>query len=165
MRIVLASEFNETIERRIVLASDHAGFALKAAIAEHLRAAPGREILDIGTYNTNPVDYPPICAAAARLVISGEADFAVVMGGSGQGEQISANKVRGIRAALCHDEYTARFARLHNDANVLALGARLIAPELACAILDVFLETAFEGGRHVERLALIAEIEAQEAAK
>jgi ribose 5-phosphate isomerase B len=165
MRIVLASEFSETIEKKIVLASDHAGFTLKTAIAEHLRAEPGREILDIGTYNTNPVDYPPICAAAARLVISGEADFAVVMGGSGQGEQISANKVRGIRAALCHDEYTARFARLHNDANVLALGARLIAPELACAILDVFLETDFEGGRHAERLALLAEIEAQEAAK
>jgi ribose 5-phosphate isomerase B len=165
MRIVLASEFSETIEKKIVLASDHAGFTLKTAIAEHLRAMPGREILDIGTYNTNPVDYPPICAAAARLVISGEADFAVVMGGSGQGEQISANKVRGIRAALCHDEYTARFARLHNDANVLALGARLIAPELACAILDVFLETDFEGGRHAERLALLAEIEAQEAAK
>src|SRR5665213_563758 len=145
MRIVLASEFSETIEKKIVLASDHAGFTLKTAIAEHLRAAPGREILDIGTYNTNPVDYPPICAAAARLVISGEADFAVVLGGSGQGEQISANKVRGIRAALCHDEYTARFARLHNDANVLALGARLIAPELADEILRIFLTTTFEG--------------------
>jgi ribose 5-phosphate isomerase B len=165
MRIVLASEFSETIEKKIVLASDHAGFTLKAAIADHLRGRPGREIVDIGTYNTNPVDYPPICAAAARLVISGEADFAVVMGGSGQGEQIAANKVRGVRAALCHDEYTARFARRHNDANVLSLGARLIAPELACAILDVFLETEFEGGRHAERIALIAEIEAQEAAK
>jgi ribose 5-phosphate isomerase B len=165
MRIVLASEFNETIERRIVLASDHAGFTLKAAIADHLRAAPGHEIVDIGTYNTNPVDYPPICAAAARLVVSGEAEFAVVIGGSGQGEQIAANKVRGIRAALCHDEYTARFARLHNDANVLSLGARLLAPELACAILDVFLETEFEGGRHAERLAQLAEIEAQESEK
>jgi ribose 5-phosphate isomerase B len=165
MRIVLASEFSETVEKKIVLASDHAGFTLKAAIADHLRAAPGREVIDIGTYNTNPVDYPPICAAAARLVISGEADFAIVMGGSGQGEQIAANKVRGVRAALCHDEYTARFARLHNDANVLSLGARITAPELACAILDVFLETEFEGGRHAERIALLAEIEAQEAAK
>ena len=88
-----------------------------------------------------------------------------MIGGSGQGEQIAANKVRGVRAALCHDEYTARFARLHNDANVLALGARLLVPELACAILDVFLETEFEGGRHAERIALLAEIEAQEAAK
>jgi ribose 5-phosphate isomerase B len=165
MRIVLASEFSETIEKKIVLASDHAGFTLKAAIAHHLRAAPGREVVDIGTYSTNPVDYPPICAAAARLVVSGEADFAVVMGGSGQGEQIAANKVRGVRAALCHDEYTARFARRHNDANVLSLGARLIAPEFACAILDVFLETEFEGGRHAERIAMLAEIEAQEAAK
>jgi ribose 5-phosphate isomerase B len=165
MRIVLASEFSETVEKKIVLASDHAGFNLKAAIADHLRASPGHEIVDIGTYSTTPVDYPPICAAAARLVVSGEADLAVVMGGSGQGEQIAANKVRGVRAALCHDEYTARFARLHNDANVLSLGARLTAPELACAILDVFLETEFEGGRHAERIALLAEIEAQEAAK
>jgi ribose 5-phosphate isomerase B len=165
MRIVLASEFSETIEKKIVLASDHAGFTLKAAISDYLRATPGREIVDIGTYSTNPVDYPPICAAAARLVVAGEADFAVVMGGSGQGEQIAANKVRGVRAALCHDEYTARFARLHNDANVLSLGARLIAPELACAILDVFLETEFEGGRHAERIAQLAEIEAQEATK
>ena len=101
------------------------------------------------TFGTTPVDYPPICAAAARLVVAGEADLAIVIGGSGQGEQIAANKVRGVRAALCHDEYTARFARLHNDANVLALGARLVAPELACAILDVFLETNFESGRHV----------------
>jgi ribose 5-phosphate isomerase B len=165
MRIVLASEFTETVAKKIVLASDHAGFGLKAAIADHLLGQTGRDVVDIGTFGTTPVDYPPICAAAARLVVSGEADLAVVIGGSGQGEQIAANKVRGTRAALCHDEYTARFARLHNDANVLALGARLVAPELACAILDVFLATDFEGGRHVERLALIAEIEEQEAAK
>jgi ribose 5-phosphate isomerase B len=165
MRIVLASEYTETVAKRIVLASDHAGFTLKAAIADHLLAQTGRDVVDIGTFGMTPVDYPPICAAAARLVVSGEADLAVVIGGSGQGEQIAANKVRGVRAALCHDEYTARFARLHNDANVLALGARLLAPELACAILDVFLETNFEGGRHLERLALISEIEAEEAAK
>lgn len=165
MRIVLASEYTETVAKKIVLASDHAGFALKAAIADHLLAQSGPDVVDIGTFGTTPVNYPPICAAAARLVVNGEADLAVVIGGSGQGEQMAANKVRGARAALCHDEYTARFARLHNDANVLALGARLLAPELACAILDVFLETNFEGGRHVERLALISEIEAQEAAK
>jgi len=165
MRIVLASEYTETVAKKIVLASDHAGFTLKAAIADHLLAQPGREVVDIGTYSTAPVDYPPICAAAARLVIAGEADLAIVIGGSGQGEQMAANKVRGARAALCHDEYTARFARLHNDANVLALGARLVAPELACAVVDVFLETDFEGGRHIERLALLTAIEDEEAAK
>jgi ribose 5-phosphate isomerase B len=165
MRIVLASEYTETVAKKIVLASDHAGFTLKGAIADHLLAQTGREVVDIGTYSTAPVDYPPICAAAARLVIAGEADLAIVIGGSGQGEQMAANKVRGARAALCHDEYTARFARLHNDANVLSLGARLVAPELACAIVDVFLETDFEGGRHVERLALLSAIEDEEAAK
>ena len=145
--------------KKIVLASDHAGFTLKAAVADHLRAMPGRDVIDIGTYSTNPVDYPPICAAAARMVISGEADFAIVMGGSGQGEQIAANKVRGVRAALCHDEYTARFARLHNDANVLSLGARITAPELACAILDVFLETEFEARSNQQQLKALNDVE------
>jgi ribose 5-phosphate isomerase B len=150
-------------EMRIVLASDHAGFGLKAAIAEHLRATTDHSINDIGTYSTDPVDYPPICAEAARHVVRGDADMAVVIGGSGQGEQISANKIRGARAALCHDEYTARYARRHNDANVLSLGARLTAPELAAAILDVFLTEPFEGGRHVARIEEIAEIEDSEA--
>lgn len=150
---------------RIVLASDHAGFELKAAVAAHLASHTDHEVTDIGTYSTTPVDYPPICADAARRVVHGEADTAVVIGGSGQGEQIAANKVRGARAALCHDEYTARFARLHNDANVLSLGARLLAPELACAILDVFLSTEFEGGRHLARLDELTAIEDAEAAR
>jgi ribose 5-phosphate isomerase B len=148
---------------RIVLASDHAGVQLKAAIAEHLAATTSHQVEDLGTYTEEPVDYPPICADAARHVVRGQADFAVVIGGSGQGEAISANKVHGIRAALCHDEYTARFARRHNDANVLSLGARLLAPELACAILDVFLATNFDGGRHANRIAEIEEIEIFEA--
>lgn len=150
---------------RIVLASDHAGFALKGAVAQHLAGLGEHEVTDIGTFSTDPVDYPPICAAAARAVVRGEADTGVVIGGSGQGEAIAANKVRGARAALCHDEWTARFARLHNDANVLSLGARLLAPELACAILDVFLTTSFEGGRHLARLAELTEIEDAEAAR
>ncbi|HVB06855.1 MAG TPA: ribose 5-phosphate isomerase B [Acidimicrobiales bacterium] len=148
---------------RIVLASDHAGVHLKAAIAEHLAATTSHQVEDIGTHTEEPVDYPPICADAARHVARGNADFAVVMGGSGQGEAIAANKVHGIRAALCHDEYTARFARRHNDANVLSLGARLLAPELACAILDVFLATSFDGGRHANRIAELEEIEIFEA--
>ena len=148
---------------RIVLASDHAGVRLKAAVAEHLAATSVHTVIDIGTYTEEQVDYPPICAEAGRRVVRGEADMAVVIGGSGQGEAMAANKVRGVRAALCHDEFTARFARLHNDANVLSLGARILAPELACAVLDCFLATEFDGGRHVARLELIAEIEDEEA--
>jgi ribose 5-phosphate isomerase B len=148
---------------RIVLASDHAGFALKSSMIAHLVATGNHVITDLGTHSTDPVDYPPICAAAARVVVRGDADLGVVMGGSGQGEQIAANKVRGARAALCHDEFTARFARRHNNANVLSLGARLIAPELAAAILDVFIAEAFEGGRHIARIEQLTAIEDEEA--
>jgi ribose 5-phosphate isomerase B len=143
---------------RIALGADHAGFALK----EHLRQALarlGHEVDDHGTHNEAPVDYPPICAAVARAVAGGRADRGIVLGGSGQGEQISANKVHGVRAALCNDLYTARMSRLHNDANVLAMGGRIVAFELAEAILKVWLETPFEGGRHQRRIEQIREIE------
>ncbi len=146
---------------RIALASDHAGYPLKVEVATHLEGA-GHKVIDLGTDSEAPVDYPPFCAAAARAVIAGEAQLGVVMGGSGQGEQISANKVHGVRAALCHDEFTARLARQHNNANVLAMGARVLGVELALTILDVFLTTEFEGGRHVARLAEITAIEAEE---
>jgi len=148
---------------RIAIASDHAGFDLKATVIEHLNST-GDTPLDLGTYSTEPVDYPPFCAAAARAVVGGEADAAIVIGGSGQGEQIAANKVHGARAALCHDEFTARLSRQHNNANVLALGARILAPQLALVILDVWLATDFEGGRHVARIEQLAEIERQECA-
>ncbi|HLG92795.1 MAG TPA: RpiB/LacA/LacB family sugar-phosphate isomerase, partial [Acidimicrobiales bacterium] len=115
---------------RIAIASDHAGFELKASVVGHLRRA-GHQVEDLGTHSREPVDYPPLCAAAARAAVSGRADFAIVIGGSGQGEAMAANKVHGARAALCHDEYTARLARAHNDANVLSLGARLLAETLA----------------------------------
>src|SRR5688572_10997060 len=110
---------------RIAIASDHAGFRLKGVVAAHLTSA-GHTVADLGTDSEEPVDYPSFCAAAARAVVRGEADLAVVLGGSGQGEQIAANKVHGARAALCYDELTARLAREHNDANVLSLGARLL---------------------------------------
>ncbi|HLI74315.1 MAG TPA: ribose-5-phosphate isomerase [Acidimicrobiales bacterium] len=148
---------------RVVVASDHAGFELKQAVAGYLRDR-GHEVFDIGTYSDQPVDYPPICAAAARAVVRGEADTGIVMGGSGQGEAIAANKVRGARAALCHDETTARLARLHNDANVLSMGARMLGTQLALYIVDVFLSTGFEGGRHVARLAEITGVEDEECA-
>ncbi len=101
----------------------------------------------------------------ARRVVRGEGDLGIVVGGSGQGEAIAANKVHGVRAALCHDEYTSRMARRHNDANVLSLGARVVATELALDILDVFLSTPFDGGRHVARIEELAEIEAEESAQ
>ena len=146
---------------RIAIASDHAGFALKSLLIKHLKDG-GHEIVDLGTDSEASVDYPPFCAAAARAVVRGEADRGIVLGGSGQGEQIAANKVHGARAALCNDLFTARLGRLHNDANVLAMGGRIVAPELAYEILSVFLDTQFEGGRHTRRLDQIAAIEQEE---
>ena len=147
---------------RITIASDHAGYQLKQVVVAHLRGS-GHDVDDIGTHSEEPVDYPPICATAGRAVVAGRADFAIVLGGSGQGETLAANKVHGVRAALCHDEYTARLARQHNDANVLGLGGRILGDGLATAIVDEFLATGFEGGRHARRVAQIADIEAEEA--
>ncbi len=147
---------------KVAIANDHAGYPLKVTVLAHLQQL-GHEVEDLGSHSTEPVDYPPFCAECARRVVSGSAEVGIVIGGSGQGEQISANKVHGARAALCHDEYTARLARRHNNANVLALGARILASELANDIVDVFVSTAFEGGRHEARLAEVAAIEAEEA--
>lgn len=146
---------------RIALGADHAGYLLKTAVAKHL-ADKGHDVLDLGTDSEASVDYPPFCAAVGRAVESGEADRGIVMGGSGQGEAIAANKVHGVRAALCLDEFTARLARQHNDANVLSLGGRILAETFAMSIIDVFLATEFEGGRHVARLEQIAQIEKEE---
>ncbi len=146
---------------RIALGSDHAGYVLKTAVAKHL-VDRGHELLDLGTDSEERVDYPRYCAAVGRAVVRDEADFGIVMGGSGQGEQIAANKVHGVRAALCLDEFTARMAREHNDANVLSLGGRIVAEHFAMNIVDVFLETVFEGGRHVARLDQISQIEKEE---
>ena len=143
---------------RIAIGADHAGFPLKEDLSGYLREQ-GHEVLDVGTDSTAPVDYPPFCAAAARAVIAGDADRAIVLGGSGQGEQMAANKVPGARAALCNDLYTARLSREHNDANVLAIGARIVAPTLADEILTVWLTTGFVGGRHQRRVEMIGEIE------
>ena len=148
---------------RIALGCDHAGFVMKEKVAAHLREQ-GHDIDDHGTDSEAPVDYPRFCANAARAAVRGDADFAIVIGGSGQGEQIAANKVHGARAALCHDETTARLARQHNDANVLSLGGRLLGETLALTIVDVFLATPYEGGRHDARLAQLREIEAEESA-
>ncbi len=146
---------------KIAIGSDHAGFALKGHLAAEL-ARLGHEVIDLGTHDTASVDYPPICAAVGRTVADGKADRGIVLGGSGQGEQMAANKVHGVRAALCNDLYTARMSREHNDANVLAMGGRIVADGLASEILELWLGTPFEGGRHERRVAQIADIEREE---
>ncbi|MFB3737720.1 MAG: ribose 5-phosphate isomerase B [Candidatus Velamenicoccus archaeovorus] len=143
---------------RIAIGSDHAGFALKEVLSAFLREQ-GHHVADHGTGSTRPVDYPELCARVARAVAGGEAERGIVIGGSGQGEQIVANKVHGIRAALCNDLYTARLSRAHNDANVMAIGARVVAPELAEEIVLLWLSTPFDGGRHARRVEQIAAIE------
>ena len=143
---------------RIAIGADHAGFTLKEHLKQTL-AKLGHTVDDHGTHNEQPVDYPPICIAVGRTVVEGRADRGIVLGGSGQGEQIAANKVVGVRAALCNDLYTARLSRAHNDANVLSMGGRIVAYGLADEILELWLNTAFEGGRHQRRLDQISEAE------
>ena len=143
---------------RVAIGADHAGFLLK----EHFRqtlARLGHSVDDLGTHSEEPVDYPPVCIAVGRAVASGHADRGIVLGGSGQGEQIAANKVPGIRAALCNDLFTARLSREHNDANVLSMGGRIVAFGLADEILELWLSTPFAGGRHQRRLDQIHDVE------
>ena len=143
---------------RVAIGADHAGFSLKEELKGFLEAE-GHQVIDVGTDSTEPVDYPVFCAAAARAVVDGRAERGIVLGGSGQGEQIVANKIDGIRASLCHDLYSARLAREHNDANVLGMGARVIAPAYAREVVRLWLETSFAGGRHGARIEQISMIE------
>ena len=136
---------------RIAIGADHAGFLLKEHLKPTLQRL-GHTVDDLGTHSDASVDYPPICFDVGRAVVEGRADRGIVLGGSGQGEQIAANKVAGVRAALCNDVYTARLSRQHNDANVLSMGGRIVAFSLADEIVALWLETAFEGGRHQRRL-------------
>jgi ribose 5-phosphate isomerase B len=146
---------------RVYLGSDHAGFELKAHLIEHLTAA-GHEIVDCGPTAYDPDDdYPPYCFATGEQVLADPGSLGVVIGGSGNGEQIAANKVPGVRAALAWSEETARLAREHNDAHVVSIGARMHTPDEAARFVDVFLGTAFTGGeRHARRLRMLAEYEA-----
>ena len=143
---------------RIAIGADHAGFLLKEHFKQTL-ARLGHSVDDHGTDSEASVDYPPICIAVGRAVAEGRADRGIVLGGSGQGEQLSANKVKGVRAALCNDLYTAEFSRRHNDANVLSMGARVVGEGLADEILRVWLTTDFEGGRHQHRIDEITQLE------
>jgi ribose 5-phosphate isomerase B len=143
---------------RIAIGSDHAGFRLKEHLKQVLKE-DGHEVDDLGTHSEEPVDYPPICAAVGRAVRRRNAERGIVLGGSGQGEQLAANKVRGVRAALCNDLYTARLSREHNDANVLSMGGRVVGEGLAEEILRLWLGTPFAGGRHARRVEQITDIE------
>jgi len=143
---------------RIAIGADHAGFLLK----EHLKGTLerlGHAVADHGTTSEESTDYPPICFAVARAVVEGRADRGIVVGGSGQGEQMAANKIAGARAALCHDLLTARLSRQHNDANVLSMGGRIVAFGLADEIVALWLETPFDGGRHQRRIDQITAAE------
>ena len=137
---------------KISLGTDHAGFRYKEKVKELLRQL-GHEVVDFGTNSEEPVDYPLFIRPAAQAVAKGECDRGIVFGGSGNGEAMVANKVRGIRCALCWNEETARLSRQHNDANVLSMGQRVIPEETALAIVRVWLTTDFEGGRHARRIA------------
>ena len=149
---------------RIAIAADHNGLALKAQLIDRLTDA-GHELDDRGAFGTSDevVDYPVLCADAGGRVVDGHADRAIVVGGSGMGETVACNKIRGVRAGLCHDRFTTEISRAHNDANVLVIGAKVIAPELAFDLTDLWLATPFKGGRHQDRLDQIAALERGES--
>lgn len=146
---------------KIAIGADHAGFPLKQKLVPWLQEH-GHEIVDLGTDSEQAVDYPRYCAAVGRLVAKRQVEWGIVLGGSGQGEAMSANKIHGVRAALCNDVRLAALAREHNDANVLSMGARIVSIEEAFEITTTFLITPFEGGRHIPRLQKIAELEQEE---
>jgi ribose 5-phosphate isomerase B len=137
---------------KISLGTDHAGFHYKEKVKE-LLGQLGHEVTDFGTWSEEPVDYPRFIRPAAEAVAKGECERGIVFGGSGNGEAMAANKVRGVRCALCWNEETARLSRQHNDANVLSIGERVIPEETALALVRVWLTTDFEGGRHAQRIA------------
>lgn len=143
---------------KISLGSDHAGFEYKQAIAEMLRAQ-GHEVIDCGTHSADSTDYPLWCIPAAEKVASGEADKGIVFGGSGNGEAIAANKVKGIRCAIAWSDDTARLGSEHNNANVLSIGERMVSLETAKRLVDIWLSTPFEGGRHLKRIEELAKYE------
>lgn len=136
---------------KISIGSDHAGFEYKGRIIAHLKAA-GHEVSDHGTHSAESTDYPLFIIPAAEAVARGEAERGIVLGGSGNGEAMAANKVKGIRCALCWNDETAEFSRRHNNANVLSIGQRMVSIEIALQVLDIWLKTPFDGGRHARRI-------------
>lgn len=146
---------------KISIGSDHAGFDYKERIIAHLKAA-GHEVTDCGTHSPDSTDYPLFIIPAAEAVARGEVERGIVLGGSGNGEAMAANKVKGIRCALCWSDETAEFSRRHNDSNVLSIGQRMVSIEMALQVLDIWLKTPFDGGRHERR---IKELDAYEAGR
>ena len=142
---------------KVAFACDHAGFALKEAVIAHLKEM-GHEVVDFGCYTPERVDYPAQGEKAARAVASGECALGVLICGTGIGISLAANRVHGIRAAVCSEPYSAELTRRHNDANMIAFGARVVGEGTACAILDAFFGAKFEGGRHAQRVAMLDEI-------
>lgn len=147
---------------RIAIAADHNGVALKDHLIGWLTAR-GHDVDDRGAHGGGTVDYPPLCADVGRLVAGRRADRGIVIGGSGSGEQMACNKIPGVRAGVCHDLFTTEIARAHNDANVLIIGAKIVAPALAEMITELWLSTPFKGGRHARRLDQIAALERGES--
>ena len=142
----------------IVLAADHGGYLLKEEVKKHLDEK-GIQYIDCGTHSTDSVDYPDMAKLACDKIVSGEADKGLLFCGTGVGISIAANKIKGIRACCCSDTFSAKYTRLHNDANVLAMGGRVVGPGLACEMVDLFLNTEFEGGRHQRRVDKITALE------
>ena len=142
----------------LAIGCDHGGFELKKEIVAHL-TKNAVQFKDFGTHDGNSVDYPDIASAVCKSILSGECENGILVCGTGIGISIAANKHKGIRAAVCSDEFSAKFTRLHNDANVLCLGGRVVGPGLACELVDIFLSTGFEGGRHAVRVDKITAIE------
>lgn len=143
---------------KIAIGSDHAGFNYKQRIIEHLREK-GHEVIDFGTHSADSTDYPLWIIPTAEAVVQGQAELGIVLGGSGNGEAIAANKVKGVRCGLCWSDETAELCRQHNNANVLSLGQRMISIEVALRIVDIFLKSSFEGGRHTRRIEELARYE------
>ncbi len=144
--------------REIAVGADHGGYELKTIIVEHLRQA-GYAVRDFGTHGPESVDYPDYAFQVARAVAAGECELGILICGTGIGMSIAANKIVGVRAAVCGDTYSARMSRLHNNANILCLGGRVLGPGLALDIVDVWLSTEFEGGRHSRRVEKIQQME------
>ena len=150
---------------KVIVGSDHAGFGLKEACKQFLNRSGAHEVYDVGVFSRESSDYPEIAHKVAQAVSRGEYARGILICGSGLGMSMSANRHRGVRAALCYNIYSARLSRLHNDANILAMGERVLGEGLALEILDVFLNTEFEGGRHKRRVDRIDTVESESGGK
>ena len=142
----------------IAIGSDHAGFELKQSVIAHLKEN-GIEYKDFGCYDMNSVDYPAIAETTCKAIVNGDCERGILICGTGIGMSIAANKIRGVRAALCADAFSTKYTRLHNDANVMCMGARTLGGGLALELVEIFLDTPFEGGRHAARVDMIQKLE------